>query len=43
MTYEELLERFGLRPKREDLPAIREILREAARLERDRQGAGDQK
>ena len=41
MTYEELLKRFGLSPKPEDLPAIREIFREATGLERGRQGAGD--
>ena len=41
MTGEELLKRFGLSPRPEDVPAIRAILREEARLERASQGAGD--
>jgi hypothetical protein len=40
MTYPEMLKRFGLLPKPEDLSGVREILREAAGLERGRQGAG---
>jgi hypothetical protein len=38
---DEHLKRFGLSPRLDDLPAIREILREEARLEHARQGAGD--
>lgn len=41
MTEDELLKRFGVSPKGEDVPVITEILRDAAALERSRQGAGD--
>lgn len=41
MTEDELLARFGVSPRKDYAPMIREILRNASALERSRQGEGD--